>query len=318
MERVIEHRPDTSGKARRFALFMKVFVRPVFFYSPLTRLMLRLAVVLDWAAPLLMRPERGTRVERVDLDGFHGEWIRPEGADSGRVVLYLHGGGFFCCGLRTHRGLVARIASRSGAVAFSVAYRQLPGSSLVISMADALNAYAWLLEQGHAPDDIVIAGDSAGGFLAFTTALTAMENGLPKPAGIVALSPLVDLDHEGRASYEFTRRDAYVPVHRLKKLNRLLLAGMDPGPLSSPCDRDLRGLPPVLIVAGSREALRYDAELMTERLAAADVPHRLQIWENQVHVFAAFAGAVPEGHEAIKEVAAFIREITPRAAGTAA
>ncbi|GAA2170266.1 alpha/beta hydrolase [Actinomadura napierensis] len=312
MERFIEHRPGTSRKARRFALFMKVFIRPVFFYSPLTRFMLRVAAVLDWGAPLLMRPAPGTRVERVDLDGFHGEWIRPEGGDSGRVVLYLHGGGFFCCGLRTHRGLVARIASRADAVAFSVAYRQLPRAPLSVSMADALSAYAWLLDQGFAPDDIVIAGDSAGGFLAFTTALTALENGLPAPAGIVALSPLVDLDHEGRASYEFTRRDAYVPVHRLKKLNRLLLAGMDAGPLPSPCDRELKGLPPVLIIAGSTEALLYDAELMTERLALAGVPHRLQVWENQIHVFAAFAGAIPEGRQAIKEIAAFIRETSPR------
>jgi acetyl esterase/lipase len=317
MEPVIEHRPGTSAKARRFAFFMKVFIRPIFFYSPLTRPMLRLAAVLDWAAPLLMRPPRGTDIERVDLDGFHGEWIRPEGCDPGRVVLYLHGGGFFCCGLRTHRGLVARIAARADAVAFSVAYRQLPGAPLSVSMADALNAYRMLLEQGHAPDDIVIAGDSAGGFLAFTTALAALEGGLPAPAGIVALSPLVDLDHEGRASYEFTRRDAYVPVHRLKALNRLLLAGMEGDPLPSPCDRDLRRLPPVFIIAGSEEALRYDAELMTERLAQAGVPHRLQIWENQVHVFPAFAGAVPEGREAIGEIAAFVREVAPRRADAA-
>lgn len=310
MEPVIEHRLGSSRKARRFALFMRVFIRPVFFYSPLTRFMLRLAVVLDWGAPLLMRPARGTAIERVDLDGFHGEWIRPGGRAADRVILYLHGGGFFCCGLRTHRGLVARIASRSDAVAFSVAYRQLPGAPLSVSMADALRAYGGLLDQGHKPEDIVIAGDSAGGFLAFTTALAALKSGMPAPAGIVALSPLVDLDHEARASYEHTRRDAYVPVHRLKALKRLLLAGMDGDPLPSPCDRDLRGLPPVFIVAGSREALRYDAELMAERLARAAVPHRLQIWEDQIHVFPAFAGMIPEGHEAIGEIAAFVRDTT--------
>ena len=318
MEPVVEHRLGTSPQARRFARFMRWFIRPIFFYSPLVKPMLRLAVVLDWGAPLLMRPAPGTQIERVAFDGFHGEWIRPAGASSDRVILYLHGGGFFCCGLRTHRGLVARIAAASDAVAFSVGYRQLPSAPLSTSMADALAAYRWLLDQGHKPQDIVIAGDSAGGFLAFDSVLAAMRNGLPAPAAIGALSPLVDLDHEARASYEHTRRDAYVPVHRLKSLKRLLLAGMDIDPLPSPCDQDLRGLPPVLIIAGSQEALRWDAELMTRRLAEADVPHRLVIWEGQIHVFPAFAGVVPEGREAVNELAAFIREATPKPAETAA
>lgn len=300
---------------------MRYVIRPIFFYSPLTPAMLRAAVVLDVFAPLLMRRARDTRIERVDLGGFHGEWVRPGGVSgSGRVILFLHGGGFFCCGLRTHRKLVERIAQRSDAVAFSVAYRQLPGAPLSTSMADALDGYRILLEQGHAPQNIVIAGDSAGGFLAFTTALKALRRGFPAPAGIVALSPMVDLDHEARASYPFTTKDVYIPVHRLEGLKKLLLAdAMDGDPLPSPCDQDLRNLPPVFMQVGSREGLRWDAELMAERLAAADVPHRLQIWEDQIHVFPAFAGVIPEGLQAIDEIAAFIRETTyPKPADAAA
>ncbi|MEU5884823.1 alpha/beta hydrolase [Spirillospora sp. NPDC047279] len=320
MDPVIEERPGHSKQARRFARFMKYAIRPIFFYSPLTPLMLRAAIVLDLAAPLLMRRSRDTEIERVRLDGFHGEWIRPAGiAINDRVVLYLHGGGFFCCGLRTHRKLVERIARRSDAAAFSVAYRQLPGAPLTTSMADALAAYRWLLDQGHAPGNIVVAGDSAGGFLAFTTAITALKTGLPAPAGIVALSPLVDLDHERRAGYPHTRKDVYVPVHRLKGLKKLLLKGAAEGdPLPSPCDQDLQNLPPVLIQVGSCEGLRWDAELMAERLAAAGVPHRLQIWENQIHVFPAFAGVIPEGHQAIDEISAFVREAAGRPADAAA
>jgi acetyl esterase/lipase len=317
VEPVIEHRPGTSRESIRLARFMRWFIRPIFRYSPLIKPMLRLAVVLDWGAPLLMRPARGTHIERVAFDGFHGEWIRPATA-SDRVILYLHGGGFFCCGLRTHRGLVAQLAARSQAEAFSVAYRQLPHAPLSTSMSDGLEAYRWLLDQGFEPRNIVVAGDSAGGFLAFSTVLAARAAALPAPAAIVGLSPLVDLDHEARASYAYTRRDAYVPVHRLKSLKRLLLAGMDIDPLPSPCDQDLRGLPPVYMVAGSEEGLRWDAELMADRLAAAGVPHRLVIWEGQVHVFPAFAGAVPEGRAAINEIAAFIMSATPHPADAAA
>ncbi|GAA2583110.1 alpha/beta hydrolase [Actinomadura fulvescens] len=311
MEPVIEERPGCSKQARRFSAFMKYAIRPIFRYSPLTKFMLRLAVVLDLGAPLLMRTSRDTEVERIRLDGFHGEWIRPAGVTNpDRVILYLHGGGFFCCGLRTHRKLVERIAERSDATAFSVAYRQLPSAPLSTSMADALASYRWLLDQGYAPENIVISGDSAGAFLAFTTALTALKTGLPAPAGIAALSPLVDLDHEARSTYPHTKTDVYIPVHRLKPLKRLLLAGMEGDPLPSPCDQALQNLPPVLIIVGSCEGLRWDAELMAKRLAEADVPHRLQIWENQIHVFPAFAGVIPEGMQAIDEVATFIRETT--------
>ncbi|GAA2583088.1 alpha/beta hydrolase fold domain-containing protein [Actinomadura fulvescens] len=316
MESVIENRLGTSREARRIAFLLKCLTRPVLRYSPLTPPMLRLAGVFDWGASVVMRPSRHTRIERVRLDGFHGEWIRTEGiTNPGRVILYLHGDGFFSCGLRTHRNLVAGLAARSDAVAFSVAYRQLPGAPLSTSMADALASYRWLLDQGYGADDIVIAGDSAGGFLAFTTVLSALEAGLPVPAGIVTLSPLADLDHVARKPYPHTRKDAYIPAHRLKGLKRLLLAGMDEDP--SPSTRDLTGLPPVFIMVGSREALRFDAELMAARLAEAGVPHRLQIWEDQVHVFPVFAGVVPEGAQALDEIAAFVYEVTPTPRPTA-
>ncbi|MEU6040617.1 alpha/beta hydrolase [Actinomadura sp. NPDC047616] len=310
MEPVIDFRPGVSREARRFALFMRTAVRPMFAYGPMRPSMLRLAMLLDLGAPMVMRPPRGTEIGRVRLGDFHGEWVRPAGGSGARVILYLHGGGFFCCGLRTHRGLVARIAERSDAVAFSVAYRQLPTAPLAMSMADALAAYRWILDQGCDPERLVIAGDSAGAYLAFTTVIAARDAGLPVPAGIVGLSPLTDLDHEVRASYEYTRRDAYIPAHRLGALKRLLLAGMEPDAVVSPCDRDLRGLPPVFMLAGSREALRWDAELMAGRLAEAGVPHLLQIWEEQVHVFPAFAGAVPEGRQAIEEIGSFVRART--------
>lgn len=308
MDPVVDTFTGISAKARRFAFFLKVVFRPVFRYSPLTPLMLRLAVVFEWFASFVVPVSRGTEVERVDFPGFHGEWLRPPGADPERVLMFLHGGGFFCCGLRTHRRLAARIGERAGMVVLSVAYRQLPSSPLAVSMADAHHAYGWLLEQGFR--DVVLAGDSAGGFLALTTALRARDLGQPGPSALVVLSPLVDLDHVGRAAHPNLRSDAYIPAHRLPKLRRLLLAGLDADP--SPAFRDLSGLPPVLVQAGGAEALLYDAHVLAGRLAEAGVRYRFQVWDGQVHVFQAFAGSVPEGHVALDEVGVFLREVSGR------
>ncbi|MGW5049675.1 alpha/beta hydrolase [Actinokineospora sp. NPDC004072] len=305
MDPVIDTFTGISAQALRFARFLRVVVRPVFRYSPLHPVTLRLAVVLEWAASFVVPVTRGTEVERVDFPGFGAEWIRPPGADPEKVLLFLHGGGFFCCGLRTHRRLAARIAERAGMTALSVAYRQLPAAPLSVSMADAHLAYTWLLERGHS--EVVVAGDSAGGFLALTTALAARDGGQRLPAGLVLLSPLVELDHVGRAEHPNLVGDAYLPAHRLPKLRRMLLAGLDEDP--SPARRDLSGLPPVLVQAGGAEALLYDAQLLAGRLAAAGVRHRLQVWDGQVHVFQAFAGPIPEGHAALDEVGVFVRSV---------
>ncbi|GAA4418434.1 alpha/beta hydrolase [Actinokineospora soli] len=306
MDPVVDTFAGISAKARRFAWFLKVVFRPVFRYSPLTPFMLRLAVVFEWFASFVVPAARDTEVERVAFPGFHGEWLRPPGADPRKVLLFLHGGGFFCCGLRTHRRLAARIGQRAGLTVLSVAYRHLPKAPLSVSMADAHHAYTWLIEQGF--EDVVLAGDSAGGFLALTTALEARDSGQPSPAALVVMSPLVDLDHVGRAAHPNLMLDAYIPAHRLPKLRKMLVAGLDADP--SPIHRELAGLPPVLVQAGGGEALLYDAYLLAGRLQAAGVPCRFQVWEGQVHVFQAFAGSVPEGHAALDEIGAFLRAAT--------
>ncbi|HEX5402040.1 MAG TPA: alpha/beta hydrolase fold domain-containing protein, partial [Pseudonocardiaceae bacterium] len=108
-------------------------------------------------------------------------------------------------------------------------------------------------------------------------------------------------------------RDAYAPVQRLPLLAKLL--GVDPAAdlLLSPVNGDLAGLPPVLIIASESEMLRCDAELMAERLAAADVPVTLQIWAGQVHAFPVLGDLLPESTAAIQEIGAFVRALASTA-----
>ncbi|GAB3279608.1 hypothetical protein GCM10027589_06260 [Actinocorallia lasiicapitis] len=244
----------------------------------------------------------------MGFDGFPAEWVRGAGADgSERVILYFHGGGFMVCGLRTHRRMIARISAAAGVPALSIAYRQIPQTNLAGSIADCVTAYRWLLEQGYRADQIIVAGDSAGGFLSLAAPLKALEEGLPAPGAIVALSPLTDLDDAAKLAHENLKIDAYIPGHRLGIIAEHLLKDMAIDPLHSPVNGDLTKFPPVLIQVGSTEILRCDAELMARRLGAAGVPCTVTVWEGQPHVFQAFADACPEGLTAIGEIGAFIR-----------
>jgi epsilon-lactone hydrolase len=139
---------------------------------------------------------RGSVVEHLRVAGLPAEWVRGPRAlgaavhrDDRAVVLYLHGGGYVFGSPRTHRNLVSRISHVTGLPVLSLDYRLPPVATLPAPIEDALAAFRHLLEEGHAPERIVVVGDSAGGHLALTLALHAAEAGLPAPAALVLLSP---------------------------------------------------------------------------------------------------------------------------------
>lgn len=246
---------------------------------------------------------RRTTVTPVQLDGFDAEWVRAENATEDGVVLYFHGGGFIACGLNTHRPAIAAISKNSQLPAFSVAYRQLPRTPITGSVADCLTSYRYLLDLGHDPKRMVFAGDSAGGYLTFATAIKARDEGLPLPAGLVTMSPLTDIDSTARTRHRNWRRDTYVMSKHWPRLSEFWSAD-DP---ISPVREDLTGLPPSLIMAAETEVLLSDAEAMAEALWAAGAQCKLQVWRGQVHAFPVIA-PTPEVRVAHQQIGKFIRE----------
>lgn len=314
---VIETRKGISLRARLFVLFLRITLRPLMALMPFTPRVLRYLYLVDVAAFFFVSP-RGTRRRRVAFPRFRAEWVYGPGVrDSDRVILYFHGGGFMVAGLNTHRRMIARLSAAAGAPALSVAYRQLPEVNLTGTVADCVTAYRYLLEQGYRPEQIIVAGDSAGGFLSLAAPLQAIREGLPAPGGIVAISPLTDLDEAAKLLHENLLLDAFIPGKRLGILRELLLGDLPPDPLYSPVNGALAGLPPVLIHVGSTEILRVDAELMAERLGAAGVPTTLTLWDRQPHVFQIFADLCPEGLASIAEIGAFVRAMPATRAETA-
>jgi acetyl esterase/lipase len=253
---------------------------------------------------------RGTSTSPVRFDGFGAEWVHGPGvtaAAAGPVLLYLHGGGWICYGLNSHRPLIARLSAAAGAPVLSVGYRMFPQVPLREMTGDCVTAYRWLLGTGVAPGRVVIAGDSAGGHLAFATTLAAHAAGLPVPGAIVALSPMLNLDLASKDRHPNARLDPTRPAVPAGHLVRLLAAGDDPAdPAISPVNADLTGLPRTLICVGSTEYLYEDAEVMTTRLAAAGVPATLHVWDRQLHVFPAFAPLLPESAAAVREIGRWI------------
>lgn len=248
------------------------------------------------------------KVERVNAPVAPAEWLRPPSAEPGRVVLYLHGGGYVIGSPRSHRHLAAAIASAAGASALLLDYRLAPEHPYPAAVDDATAAYRWLLDQAIAPARIVIAGDSAGGGLTVATLLALREAGVPLPAGGVCISPWVDLTC-GAASYA-TKAAADPIVRRdgVEQMARDYLGATPPRtPLASPLFADLRGLPPLLIHVGSDEVLLDDAVQLAERSRAAGVDASLEVYERMIHVWHWFLPMLDEAQTAVDAIGRFVR-----------
>ena len=259
---------------------------------------------------------RGSVVEHAQVAGLPAEWVRGPRAlgasvhtDAQGVVLYLHGGGYVFGSPRTHRNLVSRLSHVTGLPVLSLDYRLPPVAMLPGPIEDALAAYRHLLDEGHSPERIVLAGDSAGGHLALTLALHAAEASLPTPAALVLLSPWTDLGMTGASFTTNADVDPFLPGIALRRAARVALNGADAAdwrssPLFAP-EELYRRLPPTLLQAGSTEVLLDDAIRTAERLATADVATELQIYERQPHVVPLWAGT-PEARTSMREIGRFV------------
>jgi monoterpene epsilon-lactone hydrolase len=254
----------------------------------------------------------GVRVTPVDAGGVPAEWVEPTEASPRGTILYLHGGGYTIGSVRTHRGLVSRLALATGARGLTLDYRLGPEHPFPGAVDDATAAYRWLVRGGTAPETIVIAGDSAGGGLTVAALVALRDAGERLPAAGVCISPWADLACTGESMQTGAARDPMVQRTGLLDMAAAYLAGQDPrAPLASPIYADLRGLPPLLIHVGTAETLLDDATRLADRARAAGVSVDIEVWDDMIHVWHAFAPLLPEADEAVGRIGAWVRERLP-------
>lgn len=268
--------------------------------------------LLCGAASLLPVPKH-VSIEHQPLGKIHGEWVhshKNEPYTAGKVVLYLHGGGYIVGSPITHRNLTTRLVRYAQSRVFAINYRKSPEYPYPYALEDALHAYQWLLEQGIDAKDIVIAGDSAGGNLTLVTLLAIRDKNLPKPAGGVCLSPWTDLTAKGESMRFNKGSDPMIPSRRVRHAAKLHANGMRlEDPRLSPIFADLEGLPPLLIHVGDNEVLLSDSTRFAAKAKDSGVDVELKVWRNAPHVFQLFAGIVPQSNQSLREIGHFVQRV---------
>ena len=279
--------------------------------------------LIDLAARVLIPPSATVR-ETVNLRNASAQLVRAPGvlpADgTRRVVVYLHGGAFLTCGANSHGRLVEALSKFADSPVLVVNYRLLPKHSIGMALDDCYDGYQWLRIRGYQPDQIVLAGDSAGGYLALALAQRLQAEGQGEgdvPAALVAISPLLQLAKEYKQAHPNIETDAMFSAKAFDALAELVASAADkhkvdgqPEEIYEPLEHIKPGLPRTLIHVSGSEVLLHDARLAASRLAAVGVPAEVRVWPGQVHDFQLAAPMVPEAIRSLRQIGDYIREAT--------
>ncbi|MFT4088451.1 MAG: alpha/beta hydrolase [Gordonia sp. (in: high G+C Gram-positive bacteria)] len=319
--------PDTVRRARRASVQMMRTVRPLISAAGKSPVPARTIAAarpgVNGGLAAASPSPAGTRVTPVRTwtrDGqVRGEWIHERSrfgggvpkASSGRSVLYfLHGSGYLVCSARTHRGLAARLAKRAGIGVFTLDYRLGPKYRFPAGGDDAVRGYRWLLDIGFEPEQIIVAGDSAGGHLAQDLIASNHRDGVGQPRAMILFSPLYDPTFDMAVALERTGvRDPLFPGVDAQRLLRLYTADTDPDDprmrIALTPDMDL---PVTLIQHGGHEIMADDARTVHRNILAAGGTSTLQEWPDQGHVFQIFPYMSADARTALTEAKNFLDE----------
>ena len=237
-----------------------------------------------------------------------------------RVVMYMHGGAFLTCGANTHDRLVTTLSKYADTPVLVMNYRMLPKHSVGEAIDDCYDGYRWLRSRGYGPDQIVVAGDSVGGYLSLALAERLLDEG-EEPAAIVCMSPLMQIAKAPKQAHPNIRTDAMFPAKAFDAFVDLIASAAQrhivdghPEEIYEPLDHIEAGLPRTLIHVSGSEVLLHDARLAARRLAAVGVPVQLRVWPGQMHVFQIATPMVPEATRSLRQIGDYIREATDRKA----
>jgi monoterpene epsilon-lactone hydrolase len=247
-------------------------------------------------------------VTQVTAGGVPAHWLAAPGTDAGRVLLFLHGGGYELGSLRSDGELAARLGRAAGMRVLFAEYRLAPEHRFPAAIDDVLAVWRWLrTDQKLSAQSLAVAGDSAGGGLSVALLVATRDAGEALPAAAVLMSPTVDLTSSGASMTERVDQDPFSTPALLRQLASSYLAGADPRtPLASPLFASMTGLPPLLIQVGTADLLLSDAERLAAAASAAGVDVTLEVREGLPHVYPIMLGT-PEAAEATEQTGKFLR-----------
>jgi epsilon-lactone hydrolase len=284
-------------------------------------------IYAQWAAEMAAHPDMSTQLLRIlfddwqrataepeavtyrntEIGGVPGILVTPSGADTSRVLLFMHGGGFALGSSSSHRKLAGHLAKACGVTAFVADFRLAPEHPYPAAIEDGLSIVEALLERGHGIEDITPVGDSAGGNLAIAMVLRLMAASRPLPRQVLTMSPWLDMENSGRTIETNDDTDFLITREGLQaNIDRYIAGAAQPtDPIVNPLHADLTGFPRLYICAGDIESLFDDSVRLHALAEKCGVDVTFSVGVGQQHVYPFLAGRHPRADEEIAAMAAW-------------
>ncbi|MFX1241009.1 MAG: alpha/beta hydrolase [Promethearchaeota archaeon] len=264
---------------------------------------------------LKMKPAKGITLKEIQIGNIPAEKFSLNSEDTkSRVMLYLHGGGYFSGSYISHRRFVSILCKKLNLNAYSINYRLAPEDPYPAGLDDAFFTYKWLLEEKSIPAErIIIMGDSSGGGLTLALLHRIGTQNLPQPKAAICLSPWTDLTLTSETMMTKIEEDVFFNMENMKTSAKAYIHTESPeNPEISPIFADFNGFPPIFLQVGTREMLLNDSLIIAEKMKKQGVSVTLDVWEGMFHAFLIFSAIpmigklTPEFRKALKNVKNFV------------
>lgn len=257
-----------------------------------------------------LREKLGVTSEAAVIGGVKAFVIQPRQipeANRDRLLLHIHGGGYVYNPGEAGTLEAILMAGLGGYKVISVDYRMPPDAPYPAAMDDATAVWRAMLSM-QKPRNMAVFGTSTGGGMTLALMLRAKAEGLALPAAIGLGTPWSDMTETGDSYRTNEWLDNVLVSYSgyLTPAAKLYAAGRDlKDPQLSPIYGDFAGLPPAILVTGTRDLFLSNTVRTHRKLRAAGIEASLQVFEGMSHAQYLFTPDAPETREVFGEMAHF-------------
>lgn len=198
--------------------------------------------------------------------------------DNKKALLFFPGGGYYQEGISGHYVFAKNLSQINDIDVFVTQYTLSDEAPYPAALNDVLDVYNHLINKlDYMPENITVAGDSAGGHLTLSLLLELKKQVKPMPAAAILFSPWADMRHSSGSFENNKKVDLLLSAERLDDFKTRFLARTnysESDPEISLVLAELNDLPPLLIFASVEEVLLNDSIRLYENAKTANIPVR--------------------------------------------
>lgn len=251
-------------------------------------------------------------IRKLDIDGLEASMLTPNNNTSGKIILQLHGGGYEIDLPNNSLYFAKKYFKYTKTFEIlTINYRVAPENKYPAALEDTIKAYNWMLENGYTPQNIIFAGDSAGGGLALSSIMYFKDNNMPLPKAVITMSAWTNLANTGKSF-----KDNFLVDPMFGNINDSILNistyaenSDKKDPYISPYFGNYSNFPDMLMQVGEKEMLLSDTIDVADMARQAGINVIQTTYKGMFHVFQKYNNLIPEAIDAWQEISWFIESM---------